>query len=88
MPGGTGHAAGAGPQAKESGSDFRRRNPEAMFPWTAVTPALRLRTGFPPGSGSPCSGSRMGTSSGDRDSSQAAMALTAEVHCFCVCVRV
>ena len=31
MPGGTGHAAGAGPQAKESGSDFRRRNPEAMF---------------------------------------------------------
>lgn len=22
MPGGTGHAAGAGPQAKESGSDF------------------------------------------------------------------
>lgn len=31
MPGGTGHAAGAGPQAKESGSDFIGRNPEAMF---------------------------------------------------------
>ena len=40
MPGGTGHATGAGPQAKESGSDFRRRNPEAMFV-TRLSPGQR-----------------------------------------------
>ena len=41
---------------------------------------------MPSGSGSPCSEGRMGTSSGDRDSPQAAVALSAEVRCF-VCVR-
>lgn len=95
MPGRTGHAAGAGLQAKENGSDFRRRNPVAMV----VTKDFPLESG----NTSPVTENQVPTwfwfwfrvqdgdlfqETVDCFAPQATVALCAEVCLICVCVCV